>query len=58
MKIMTTLYADEGKVITNGTDYGTTISLAEGVAASDYKEITVEEYKEILDKSKNVNNTI
>lgn len=58
MKIMTTLYADEGKVITNGTDYGTTISLAEGVTASDYKEITVEEYKEILDKSKNVNNTI
>lgn len=58
MKIMTTLYADEGKVITNGTDYGTTISLAEGVTASDYKEITVEEYNEILDKSKNVNNTI
>ena len=50
MRTMTTLYADEGKVITNGTDYGTTISLAEGADASAYHEISMKEYEEILAK--------
>lgn len=48
MKTMLTLIADEGKVITNGTDYGTTISLAEGVDASAYYEIPLEEYNDTL----------
>ena len=45
MKKMITLYADEGKVLTNGTSYGTTISLAEGLNGDDFFEITEEEYK-------------
>jgi hypothetical protein len=45
MKKMITLIADKGKVLTNGTDYGTTISLAEGVSEEDYYEITKEEYE-------------
>lgn len=48
MKTMVTLIADEGKVITNGTYYGTTISLAEGADASAYHEISTEEYEAIL----------
>ena len=51
MKTMLTLIADKGKVITNGTDYGTTISLAEGVDASAYYEITLEEYNDALEES-------
>ena len=48
MKTMITLIADEGKVLTNGTEYGTTISLAEGADASVYHEITQEEYEQML----------
>ena len=50
MKIMTTLYADEGMILTDGENFGTTISLAEGQTAEDYKEITKEEYQEIQAK--------
>ena len=48
MKKMITLYAENGKILTNGTDYGTTISLAEGITAEQYYEITLEEYEQIL----------
>ncbi len=51
MKVRTTLYADEGKILTNGEIYGRTIYLAEGVSPDDFHEITEEEYKEVL-KSK------
>ena len=51
MKKMTTLYADEGKILTNGKDYGTTISLADGVSDAGYYEITAEEYERILNES-------
>lgn len=48
MKIRTVLCADEGTVLTNGTDYGTVIWLAEGVDADNYHAITQEEYNVIL----------
>ena len=45
-----TLYADKGKVLTNGTDYGKIIYLASGVSADDYYEITEEEYNKIIEE--------
>lgn len=51
MKQRTVLYADEGKVLTNGTDYGKQIFLADGVDPSVYHEITDEEYSKILDEN-------
>lgn len=48
MKTRTIIIAEEGKVITNGTDYGTTIVLAEGADVSAYHEISTEEYEAIL----------
>ena len=50
MRKMITLYADEGKVLTNGKIYGSTISLAEGLNGEDFFEITEAEHKEILKK--------
>ena len=47
MKTRTVLYAEEGKVLTDGTHYGKVIYLAAGVAPSAYHEITEEEYTEI-----------
>ena len=58
MKVMTTIYADEGKVLTNGEIYGTTISLAEGLSESEFYEITEVEYEEILAKEAEENATI
>ena len=48
MKVRTVLYADEGTVLTNGTDYGTVIWLAEGVSPDTYHAIPREEYEEIM----------
>ena len=48
MKVRTVLYADEGTVLTNGTDYGTVVWLAEGVNPDTYHAIPVEEYEAIL----------
>lgn len=45
MKVRTVLYADEGTVLTNGTDYGTVIWLAEGVSPDTYHAIAQEEYE-------------
>lgn len=42
------LTAEEGMVLTNGTDYGTVIWLAEGANPEDYYPITQQEYEEHL----------
>ncbi len=44
MKTRTTLYAEEGMILTNGVDYGRIIHLAVDADASAYYEITEEEY--------------
>jgi hypothetical protein len=48
MKQRTTLYAEDGMVLTDGTNYGTIIHLAVGADASKWHEISVEEYENIL----------
>ncbi len=45
-----TIRADEGKWLTDGENYGKTISLAEGVSVDDYYEITNQEYEIIIAK--------
>lgn len=50
MRIRKTLYADDGMILTDGTDYGKIIHLAEGVSPEAYYEITQEEYNSILSK--------
>ena len=55
MKKMVTIFADEGKILTNGVDYGTTISLAEDETDEGYYEITRQEYEEIV-RSRNEEN--
>ena len=48
MKTMITIFADEGNILTDGEIFGTTISLAEGKTAEAFREITREEYENIL----------
>lgn len=48
MKTRIILYADEGKVLTDGEIYGKTIYLADGADANDFNEITDEEYEKIM----------
>ena len=42
------LTANDGYVYTNGSIYGTCIYLAEGVSADNFRQITLEEYNEIM----------
>ena len=50
VKTRTILYADEGKVLTNGADiYGKIVYLAEGVSEADFHEITEAEYEKITE---------
>ena len=48
MKILKNIYADEGKILTNGEIYGKQIFLAEGVSEYDFYEIPEVEYKRML----------
>ena len=50
MKERKVLYAEEGKILTDGKTYGKVIFLADGVKAESFHEITDEEYQEILNK--------
>ena len=44
----TKLIADEGMVLTNGTDYGRIVFLADNDNDKNWREITEEEYEEII----------
>ncbi len=55
MKTRMILYADEGKVLTDGEIYGKTVYVAEGKEASEFHEITEAEYKEILKEEEEKN---
>ena len=48
MQVRTVLYADEGTVLANGTDYGTIIWLADGVSPDSYHSIPRAEYDAIM----------
>ena len=47
MKSRIVLYADEGKVLTDGNTYGKQIFLADGADPENYYEITDAEYEAI-----------
>lgn len=49
MKKRAVLYAEEGKILTNGEIYGTIIFLADTEDESTYYEITLEEYNAKLE---------
>lgn len=55
MKQRIVLYAEEGKVLTNGETYGKQIYLAEGVSPSSFYEITEQEYAEIEERERLAN---
>ena len=48
MKTRLVIYAEQGKVLTNGTIYGKQIFLADNDTPDAYYEITQAEYDEIL----------
>ena len=51
MRKMITLYADEGMILTDGKNYGTTMQLEEGRTGDDITEITFEEYNKIIENN-------
>lgn len=50
MKTRTILYADEGKILTNGEVYGVQIFLAEGESPESFYEISEEVYNTLMEK--------
>lgn len=51
MKSRIVLFADEGKVLTNGESYGTHIYLGENDDPENWHEITEEEHNKILSEN-------
>ncbi len=51
MKERITLYADEGKVLTDGEIYGKIIHLAEDKDKDSFYEITEEKYNKIVEEN-------
>lgn len=49
-----TIRADKGKWLTDGENYGKTISLGDGVSIDNYYEVTNEEYETIIAEQANV----
>lgn len=49
MKTRMIIYADEGKILTDGKIYGTEIYLADERSSDEFEEITKEEYEKILE---------
>ena len=49
MKTRVILYADDGKILTDGETYGRQIFLAEGRTSDSFYEITEEEYNQIME---------
>lgn len=49
MKTRKIIYADEGKILTNGEIYGRQIFLAESANEFDFYEITEDSYNAILE---------
>ena len=55
MKSRTVLYAEEGKILTNGEIYGKQIFLAENIDKQSFYEVSEEEYLSIMDqKNENI----
>jgi hypothetical protein len=48
MKTKKVIYADEGKILTNGEIYGRVIFLADGMSDEGFYEISASEYERIL----------
>lgn len=51
MKQRTTLYAEEGRMLTDGEHFGRIVHLEVGADASAWREITMEEYSEIQSRA-------
>ncbi|MBO5059831.1 MAG: hypothetical protein J6C82_02820 [Clostridia bacterium] len=51
MKIRKILYAEDGKILTDGNIYGKVIYLANNLDESDFYEITESEYETKLEKT-------
>lgn len=54
MKTRTVLYAEEGKILTDGNIYGKQIFLADNIDINSFYEITEEEYKKKMKEMEEV----